>query len=308
MSVDAAGNRYIADCDQNRVFRVDPAGVLTLFAGTGVWLGHPNGDGGPAVNAALNCPTSTAIDSAGNVYIAEQLFRVRKVDVSGVITTVAGTGDSGFSGDGGPATSAQLGYVNAVALDSAGNLYTAEGYPSHRVRRVDASTGVIVTIAGNGSNVFGGDGGLAIGASLSEPNGIAVDGAGNVYIADTEHSRVRKVAAGTGIISTVAGNGLRGFTGDGGSATSARLSVATVALQRLIAARRGDHEVACGLEDPGDEGAERGAILHDENSARSGTGCLYGRHLRVLAPQPHPCYCTSSIGACSRISRDEAPI
>jgi sugar lactone lactonase YvrE len=161
-----------------------------------------------------------AVDAAGNLYIADNgNSRVRRVSVSGVITTVAGTGMYGFSGDGGPATNAQLKSPFGVAVDSVGNLYIADPY-NHRVRKVSVS-GVITTVAGTGPSGFWGDGEAATDAQLSFPSGVAVDGAGNLYIADTGNSRVRVVSLGT--ISTKAGTGVEGFSGDGGPAVDAQL-------------------------------------------------------------------------------------
>jgi sugar lactone lactonase YvrE len=183
------------------------------------------GDGGPATSANLNDPASLALDASGNLYIADLgNVRIRKVDAAlGIITTVAGNGVFGFAGDGGAATSASLNSPAGVALDASGNLYIAE-YANHRIRKVDAATGIITTVAGNGINTFAGDGGAATSASLSHPNGVALDASGNLYIADYGNSRIRKVAAATGIITTVTGNGVFGFAGDGGAATSASLS------------------------------------------------------------------------------------
>jgi sugar lactone lactonase YvrE len=218
VAVDAAGNLYIADTSNNRVRRVSVSGVITTVAGTG----SPgfSGDGGPATNAQLASPSGVAVDAAGNLYIADNgNSRVRRVSVSGVITTVAGTGMYGFSGDGGPATNAQLKSPFGVAVDSVGNLYIADPY-NHRVRKVSVS-GVITTVAGTGPSGFWGDGEAATDAQLSFPSGVAVDGAGNLYIADTGNSRVRVVSLGT--ISTKAGTGVEGFSGDGGPAVDAQL-------------------------------------------------------------------------------------
>ncbi len=176
----------------------------------------------PALSAALANPTSVAFDSAGNLFIASFHF-VSKVDAgTGIITTVAGNGTFGFSGDGGPATSAQLNAPFGVALDSAGHLYIADS-GNQRIRKVDAETGIITTVAGNGSFGFSGDGGPATSAQLKNPFGVAPDSAGHLYIADLGNQRIRKVDTGTGIITTVAGNGSFGFSGDGVPATSARL-------------------------------------------------------------------------------------
>ena len=176
-----------------------------------------------------------SVDGAGNLFIADARS-IRKVDPSGIITTFAGNGTHGFSGDGGPATDASLGSVSAIAVDGAGNLFIADtrgalrsrgpdGAPlmllEPRIRKVDTS-GIITTVAGNGTAGFSGDGGPATNASLNSPSGVAVDGAGNLFIADRGNQRIRKVDA-SGIITTVAGNGTSGFSGDGGPATSASL-------------------------------------------------------------------------------------
>ena len=145
--------------------------------------------------------------------------RIRKVAAeSGIITTVAGSGSPGFSGDGGPATAAELDKIRAVALDSAGNLYIADT-SNNRIRKVAVGSGIITTVAGNGSLPFSGDGGAATAAGLNYPNAVALDRAGNLYISSA--FRIRKVAAGSGIITTVAGNGFGWFSGDGGAATAA---------------------------------------------------------------------------------------
>ena len=162
-----------------------------------------------------------AVDGAGNLYIADTSnHRIRKVDATGVITTVAGTGTAGFSGDGGAAASAQLSNPYRVALDSAGNLYITD-YGNNRIRKVDAA-GVISTVAGDGTYGYGGDGGPATAAQLYNPSGVALDGAGNLYIVDGDNQRIRKVDA-AGVISTVAGDGTRGYGGDGGAAVAAQL-------------------------------------------------------------------------------------
>ncbi len=201
---------------------VNAQGTITTVAGTG--LGGFNGDGIPATSARLANPVGVAVDSAGNLIIADTLnHRIRRVDATtGVITTVAGNGIQGFSGDGGPATSARLNDPIAVGVDSAGNLYIADTF-NLRIRRVDAATGIITTVAGTGLSGFNGDGIPATSAHLDTPQGVALDGAGNLFIADTLVHRIRRVDAVTGIITTVAGTGLSGSSGDGGPATSARL-------------------------------------------------------------------------------------
>src|SRR5207253_2565847 len=183
--------------------------------------------GGPATHAVLNFPYSVAVDAAGNLFIADAANnRIRRVAAStGIITTFAGTGGTGFFGDGGPATSAQLWNPTGVAVDAAGNLFIADA-ANNRIRRVAAGTGTITTVAGTGDAGFGGDGGPATSAQLWTPTGVAVDAAGNVFIADGANNRVRQVAAGSGIITTVAGSG-GSSVGDGGLATNAQLLTPT---------------------------------------------------------------------------------
>ena len=220
VALDGAGNIYIADTDNHRIRRVDTSGTITTIAGDGTF--GFGGDGGPASAARLNSPDGVAVDGAGNIYIADHgNNRIRRVDTSGTITTVAGDGTSGFGGDGGPATTAQLNFPRGVALDGAGNVYIADT-DNHRIRRVDTS-GTITTIAGDGTFGFGGDGGPATTAQLNFPRGVALDGAGNVYIADTDNHRIRRVDT-SGTITTIAGDGTRGFGGDGGPASAAQLN------------------------------------------------------------------------------------
>ena len=216
VAVDSAGNLYIADFLSHRIRKVSN-GVITTVAGNGT--SGFSGDNGPATSAQLSYPAGVAVDSAGNLYIADTSNnRIRKVS-GGVISTVAAIGTCCFSGDDGPATSAQLANPGGVAVDSAGNLYITDPW-NYRVRRV--SNGVISTVAGNGVVGFSGDNGPATSARFTDPEGIAVDSAGNLYIADTVGSRIRKVS--NGVISTVAGTGTYGFSGDNGPATSAQLS------------------------------------------------------------------------------------
>ena len=220
VAVDGAGNFYIADTENHRIRKVDPSGVITTIAGTG--RRGFGGDGALAVQAGLSSPWGVAVDGAGNLYIADVgNYRIRKVDRSGIITTIAGTGRRGFSGDGGPAVHAQLNHsARDLAVDTAGNLYIADK-DNHRIRKVDRF-GIITTVAGTGERNFGGDGGPATAAHLNDPGGVALDNAGNLYIADTDNQRIRKVDP-SGIITTIAGSGRRGFGGDGGPATAARL-------------------------------------------------------------------------------------
>ena len=220
VAVDASGNLFIADSYDNRIHKVDTTGTITTVAGNGS-VGS-SGDGGPATSAQLSGPSGVAIDAAGNLLIADSgNNRIRRVDLAGTITTVAGNGIAGFGGDGGLATSAQLDNPSGVAVDLAGDLFIADLW-NQRIRKVD-TTGTITTVAGTGSVGFGGDNGLAISAQLSGPSGVAIDAAGNLFIVDSGNNRIRKVDA-TGTITTVAGNGTTGFSGDGGLATSAQLN------------------------------------------------------------------------------------
>src|SRR5439155_767185 len=175
-------------------------------------------------SAQLSTPTGVAVDATGNVFIADaDNHRIRRVAAgTGIITTVAGTGVAGFSGDEGPATGSLLNFPYYAAVDAVGNLFIAD-QGNFRIRRVEAGTGLITTVAGTGIPGFSGDGGPAISAQLSVPYGVAVDAVGNLFIADQGNFRIRRVAAG--IITAVAGTGIPGFSGDGGAATSAQLSV-----------------------------------------------------------------------------------
>lgn len=220
VTVDSSGNLFIADYFNARIRKVDTSGAISTIAGTGThaW----NGDGADATIAQLNTPSGVAVDSSGNLFIAENMgFRIRKVDTSGAISTVAGTGTSGWNGDGPDATAARLFHPEDVAVDSSGNLFIAE-YSNHRIRKVDTS-GAISTVAGNGTNGWNGDGPDAKAAHLSGPKGIAVDSRGNLFIADHSNARIRKVDS-SGVISTVAGTGITGWNGDGPDATAAQLA------------------------------------------------------------------------------------
>jgi sugar lactone lactonase YvrE len=272
VAVDSTGNVLIADTSNSRIRKVAPTGVINTLAGNGS-VGS-GGDGGPATSAQLNSPVGVTIDQTGNVFIADCSNRIRKVSPPGTISTfaavstwdlcyydyynyyssgggiaadtvgnvfitdpshhqiykvtpdgvvsvIAGTGRSGFLGDGGPASSAWLSYPSSIAVDATGNLFITDTN-NNRIRKVTPD-GIIRTVAGSPISGFSGDGGPATSARLSSPTGIAVDTAGNLFIADTYNNRIRKVTP-DGIISTVAGNGASGFSGDGGPATSARLN------------------------------------------------------------------------------------
>jgi len=267
VSVDAAGNLFIATAGPGtRVRKVDHAtGVITTVAGNGT--SGESGAGGPATAAMLLDPRGVAVNAAGDIFIADGAStRVRKVDrATGVITTFAGNGTSGESGDGGPATAATLDYPRGLAVDAAGDVFIADGQRVRRVdhatgvittvagsrdvsspeglavnaagdlfiadtnsnlvRKVDHATGAITTVAGNGSSGGGGDGGPATAAMLYGPQGVALNAAGDLFIADYESQRVRKVDHATGIITTLAGNGTFGFAGDGGPPSAAEFAL-----------------------------------------------------------------------------------
>ena len=254
VAVDSSGNIFITDQDNHRIRKVDTSGNISTVAGSGT-PGF-SGDGGPATSAKIQSPLRVELDPSGNLFFTDfNNRRIRKVDTSGTITTVAGTGAAGFSGDGGPATSAQLGlFPGGVAVDSSGNLFIADK-SNNRIRKVETVAAAvpthtptptatptptptatptptptpvpvvfedISTVAGDGTFGFGDDGGPATSAQLKNPFGVAVDSAGNLFIAGNFNHRIRKVDT-SGNISTVAGTGTAGFSGDGGAATSAQL-------------------------------------------------------------------------------------
>jgi RHS repeat-associated protein len=221
--LDNDGNIYIADAGNKRVRKVDTNGIITTVAGNG-GSGY-GGDGGLATETRIGSPLGLAIDREGNLYISTANHRVLKVDTDGIITTVAGTGEQGYNGDGIPATEAYLFEPVGLEIDDAGNLYIADRR-NHRVRRVSPD-GIITTVAGNGGTVFGGgdvgDGGPATEARVSYPTDVALDSQGNLYIVGSYKGRLRKVDQ-SGIITTVAGGGQQsGYSGEGGPATEATL-------------------------------------------------------------------------------------
>ena len=190
IAFDSSGNTYVADTNNNAVYKITPGGVISFFAGTGV-AGF-SGDNAAASAAQLNSPAGIAIDSSNNVYISDRNNnRIRKVDAGGTITTFAGNGTATFAGDGLAPTSASLSAPNGIALDSGGNLHIADTN-NHRIRKI--SGGLINTVAGNGTGTFGGDGLPATSASIRSPQGVAFDASGNLYIADTANHRIRMVS------------------------------------------------------------------------------------------------------------------
>ncbi|WP_018504986.1 protein kinase domain-containing protein [Parafrankia discariae] len=219
VAVGGDGALYLTDYSNHRIRKIDRAGQISTLAGTGT-PGF-SGDGGPATQAQLNSPNGIAIGGDGTLYIADYgNSRIRKIDPAGQISTLAGTGTPGFSGDGGPATQAQLNRLDGVAVGGDGTLYLTD-YDNSRIRKIDPA-GQISTLAGTGTPGFSGDGGPATQAQFRSPFGVAVGGDGTLYLTDYDNGRIRKIDP-AGQISTVAGTGTRGFSGDGGLATQAEL-------------------------------------------------------------------------------------
>ena len=220
VATDSAGNIYFSEPNSSYVRRISPDGRLWLFAGTRNNPG-PGGDGGPAKNAQLSLPSGLAVDQAGNVFIADaRNHRIRRVAVDGTITTIAGTGEGGFAGDGGPATAAQLNYPYGVAVDADGNIYIADSL-NYRVRRV-AADGTISTLAGNGSassspNFTDGDAGPA--AAIGYSNSVAAGADGSLYVSGSGF--LHRIDPAGKIHHVING---RGFGGDGGPASAAKVS------------------------------------------------------------------------------------
>lgn len=219
LAIDAVGRLYIADLGNHRIRRVDADGIITTIAGNGVR--DFSGDGGLAVAASLSYPSDVAFDGLGNIFITDVgNYRVRKIDPDGIITTVAGNGQRGFAGDGGPALDASFREPARVSVTALNELLVVDRF-SHRLRRIDQNN-IIETLAGNGTYGYNGDHIPATTASLRFPQDVAVDPAGLIYIVDTSNHRIRQVDA-NGTITTVAGNGVPGYVGDGGPAEQASL-------------------------------------------------------------------------------------
>jgi len=219
LAVDGAGNLYFSDGGNERIRKVNTSGIISTIAGNGT-TGY-SGDGIAATAAEMNGGTGVAVDGSGNVYIADVgNHRIRKVNPSGIISTFAGTGSSGYTGDGGEATTATIGGPYFLVFDDAGNLYFSD-VSDNVVRKINTS-GIITTVAGTGTAGYSGDGGPATAADLNAPMGIALDAAGSIYIGDWSNNRIRKINT-SGIISTYAGDGTPTYGGDGGAATAAKL-------------------------------------------------------------------------------------
>jgi sugar lactone lactonase YvrE len=221
---DNAGDLYLAETASHLIRKVDTTGHIFTIAGTGT-QGF-SGDNGLATAATLDSPQGLALDSFGNLFVADtHNHRIRRIDgTTGIITTVAGIGIPGFSGDNGAATTAQLNLPTAVAFDRNNNFYLADT-GNHRIRKISTSTNIITTIAGNGTQAFSGDAGPANAAAIDSPAGLALDSTGNLYLADTHNHRIRRVDAATGFITTVAGTGIPGYSGDTAAASAASFAL-----------------------------------------------------------------------------------
>jgi sugar lactone lactonase YvrE len=224
LALDTKNNLYLADTHNHRIRKLNlTTGIITTVAG--IATAGFSGDTALATAAQLNLPTAIALDAANNLYVADTgNHRIRKINATtGIITTVAGDGTQGYSGDAGPATSAAIDSPTGLALDNQNNLYLADTH-NHRIRKITAATGIITTIAGTGTQSFSGDTAASTAATLALPHGITIDPAGNLYLADTQNHRIRRIDATTGIITTIAGDGTQAFAGDGGPAIAASLN------------------------------------------------------------------------------------
>ena len=219
IAVDNNDNIYFADANGSYIRKIDPAGIITRITGTET-INCGVGDGGPVAQAQFRAISAITLDNSGNLFVADYgCNTVRKISTAGIVTTIAGNGTHGYSGDGGPATSAQLGYPTKVAIDNAGNVYIPDAH-NHRVRKVD-NAGIITTVIGNGIQGYSGDGGSATSAQISFPGSVVIDNAGNLYIGD--YNQVIRKIDPSGIITTYAGNGISGYSGDGGPAINASI-------------------------------------------------------------------------------------
>ncbi|HZN35963.1 MAG TPA: hypothetical protein VFB80_19170 [Pirellulaceae bacterium] len=280
---DAAGNLFFVEIDGHRVCRIDPAGKLTRIAGTGVK--GDAGDGGPALSAQFNALHNLAVGDGGDIYLADTLnHKVRKLDKSGQITTIAGT-SKGFSGDGGPAARAQFSGIYCVSLDpSRERLYLAD-LDNRRIRMIVLKTGIVTTVAGNGEKGVPADSAAAAESPLVDPRAVAADSAGNVYVLERSGHALRVVDR-QGKIRTLAGTGQRGATGDGGPARQATLSGPKhLCIDKdggIIIADTDNHVIRKLLAD--------GTIVRLAGSGRRGPGGVPGPALAVELDQPHGVY------------------
>jgi len=220
IAMDAKDNLYVLSRGHSKILRLGNDGIARRVVGNGE--SGFGGDGGSAIDARIQNPCHLVVDSEGTLFVADTgNHRIRRVTSDGVITTVAGTGEEGYSGDGGPAIKAQLAAPAAIAIDREGNLYIAD-FINHRIRRL-SKDGIITSIAGTGEPEYNGDGGSALECAIGEPCGVAADESGYVYIGDQVNCRIRVVTP-SGIMHTVAGTGVEGYSGDGGPAESALMS------------------------------------------------------------------------------------
>ncbi len=218
IAIDGSGNIYIADASNFCIRKINTAGIVNTIAGNGT-VGY-SGDGGQATLALMGRPSGIAVDLSGNVYFTDVTHNcIRKINNAGIITTIAGTGTAGYSGDGGNATGAQLNIPGSMVVDATGNLYFAD-IANFRIRKINTA-GIISTFAGTGTSGYSGDGGLATLANIYT-NDLAIDGSGNFYFTDPGSAHIRKIN-NSGIITTIAGNGISGNTGNGGPPLAAQI-------------------------------------------------------------------------------------
>lgn len=280
---DRAGNLYLAEYVGQSVRKIDGKGVITTIAGTGE-KGY-GGDDGPAMKARFDSIHSLVVAANGDVYVVDSLNkRLRKIDGrSGAIHTVAGTGQKGFSGDGGPATKAQFGDIYCAALDAKGEKIYLADLDNRRIRVLNLESGVVETVAGNGQKGVPRDGTEARQAPLVDPRAVAVDATGNVYILERGGHALRVVDA-EGKIRTVAGTGQRGFSGDGGEALRARLN----GPKHLCIDRNGDVLIADTENHVIRKYLPReGKIIRIAGTGRAGRAGLDGSPLKAELKQPH---------------------
>ncbi|MEO6982935.1 MAG: Ig-like domain repeat protein, partial [Edaphobacter sp.] len=286
LALDTHQNLYIADTHNQRIRKLSlTTGLITTIAGTGT-AGFA-GDNAPALSARLNLPTALALDANRNLYLADtENHRIRRIDaVTGQITTIAGNGTQGFSGDNGPATAASIDSPTGLAVDAAGDVFLADTH-NQRIRRIDATTGVITTIAGDGTPAFAGDNAAATSAHLALPHGLTIDSTGNLFLADTQNHRIRRIDATTGVITTIAGDGTQAFAGDHGPAIAASLDSPRAVIANPVApitlADTGNQRIRQldSRDSSGDAGihtiAGPGALLSDTLSLAAPSNLPYG--------------------------------